>query len=384
MLDIKILGERIRELRKAKGLTQGAFAELMHVSFQAVSNWERGIAPPELDNLIRVASFFEVLVDDLIRPKSEPLFLGIDGGGTKTEFAVVSLDGEVLTHFKVEGSNPNDRGIANTVEIVRAGVRRILISYPSLRAVFCGISGMGTANYAATLLKGLREEFPSLIFDADTDARNLFAMYDEADMALISGTGSVVFVRDKDSLRRLGGHGHLLDTAGSAYDIGRDALSIALTQEDALQKPTLLYSLLQKTLGVNTIWEAVGPLYREGKKKIASLAPIVMEAARSGDADAIAILQRSAERLASLLNLGNRTFGARPIAVASGGLIEHYSDIFLPMIRAKTHVKILCPDLPPVFGACRAACRLAGEECDSFFYENFKKSYRGNENDSKN
>ena len=53
MLDAKILGERIKELRKQRGLTQSAFADDMSVSFQAVSNWERGIAPPDLDNLNR-------------------------------------------------------------------------------------------------------------------------------------------------------------------------------------------------------------------------------------------------------------------------------------------------------------------------------------------
>ena len=58
MLDVKVLGERIKALRKARGITQGDFAKKLCVSFQAVSNWERGIAPPDLDNLIRIASFF--------------------------------------------------------------------------------------------------------------------------------------------------------------------------------------------------------------------------------------------------------------------------------------------------------------------------------------
>jgi len=81
MLDVGLVGKRIRDLRKGKGLTQNAFADELHVSFQAVSNWERGIAPPELENLIRIAPYFGVLVDDLLRSASERLVLGIDGGG---------------------------------------------------------------------------------------------------------------------------------------------------------------------------------------------------------------------------------------------------------------------------------------------------------------
>ena len=45
MLDLNLIGRRIKELSKERGLTQSAFAEEMHVCFQAVSNWERGITP---------------------------------------------------------------------------------------------------------------------------------------------------------------------------------------------------------------------------------------------------------------------------------------------------------------------------------------------------
>ena len=81
MFDVKMLGNRIKELRKQHGLTQNEFANMFDVSFQAVSNWERGIAPPDLENICRIALCFNILVDDLIRPCSEKLLLGIDGGG---------------------------------------------------------------------------------------------------------------------------------------------------------------------------------------------------------------------------------------------------------------------------------------------------------------
>ena len=377
MLNTMALGERIRELRRAKGLTQGAFAEHIHVSFQAVSNWERGIAPPDLDNLVRIASFFEVLIDDLLRTDAQPLCLGIDGGGTKTEFAVVSADGTVRTSFILEGSNPNDHGIKHTVEIMREGIRRALVAHPSLRAVFCGISGLSTADYSATLLRELREEFPSLLFDAQTDALNIFFMDDDADMTLISGTGSVVQVRKGERIIRLGGHGHLFDTAGSAYDIGRDAVSLALNREDEGLAPSLLSSRLCEKLGVSSVWDAIGALYQGAKPKIASLAPIVFEAAREGDPESIEIIEKTAARLASLLNLGVSTYGARPVAVVGGGLLSHFGDVLLPRICAHTSVELRSPDLPPVFGACRKAWSMLGEKCNGIFYENFKNTYRG-------
>ena len=132
MLDTKLLGVRIKELRLARGLTQNAFAEKMHVSFQAVSNWERGIAPPDLENLINIAAFFKVLTDDLLRPVGDALHLGIDGGGTKTEFAVVSSDGSVICKFSKGSSNPNDVGFPEALNVISDGIREAIIKFPSI------------------------------------------------------------------------------------------------------------------------------------------------------------------------------------------------------------------------------------------------------------
>ena len=126
MLDINLLGNRIKELRKQRGLTQNAFADALHVSFQAVSNWERGIAPPELENLINIATYFGVLVDDLLRLQSDDLFLGIDGGGTKTEFLLVSADGYVQKRLVKCGCNPNDIGYSKMISLILDGIGDIL------------------------------------------------------------------------------------------------------------------------------------------------------------------------------------------------------------------------------------------------------------------
>ena len=45
MLDVGLIGKRIRDLRKGKGLTQNAFADELHVSFQAVSKREKISTP---------------------------------------------------------------------------------------------------------------------------------------------------------------------------------------------------------------------------------------------------------------------------------------------------------------------------------------------------
>ncbi len=375
MLDIKMLGTRIKELRKQHRLTQNEFANMLNVSFQAVSNWERGIAPPDLENLCRIALYFNILVDDLIRPCSEKLLLGIDGGGTKTEFAVITVNGYVLKTFEHTGSNPNDIGFDKSFEIISEGIHNALMQFPSICSVFGGIAGMSSGNYRVQTENKLKKKYPSLKVKIQSDFANLFAMYEDADMALISGTGSVAFVRQKEDYVRIGGWGYLFDTAGSAYDIGRDAVTLTLAEEDIGKEPSVLSRLLLKKLNVSDMWSAINTLYDSGKPYIASLASVVFEAYLQNDPSAIEIIDHSAKRLGELLELGVSKFNVRPKAIASGGIFEHYTDIMLFHVQKYTSVEITVCNLPPIYGACREAYKLIGNEMDAKFYQNFKDSY---------
>lgn len=59
------IGEKIYELRKAKGLSQGELADMLEVSRQSVSKWETCAAVPELDKLIKLCDVFDVSLDEL-------------------------------------------------------------------------------------------------------------------------------------------------------------------------------------------------------------------------------------------------------------------------------------------------------------------------------
>ena len=375
MIDLALMGNHIRELRQKRGLTQSEFADILSVSFQAVSNWERGITPPDIENLVRIASYFGVLVDSLLSPISEEIYIGIDGGGTKTEFAAISGSGAVLKRIVKSGCNPNDVGFERTEALICEGINEIILEHPTVKSIFCGIAGMKTGNYAERLCASLKRVFPRSEIEVKTDAFNIFALCDRADMALISGTGSVVFVRSGDTYRRLGGWGHLFDRAGSAYDIGRDAICHALKLEDMEAPPSPLGQKLLLRMGTSTVWEHINALYSGGKPYIAGFASVVFDAYLEGDETATSIIDGNALALAELLNAGTEHYGAAPTAIASGGLFEHYGDIMVSHIEKYSKVKVLTTDLPPVYGACRKALAAVASETHESFYENFKRTY---------
>ena len=60
------LGEKIARLRRARNMTQAELAEKLHFTYQAVSNWERGVSEPNAETLVALAAFFGVSSDELL------------------------------------------------------------------------------------------------------------------------------------------------------------------------------------------------------------------------------------------------------------------------------------------------------------------------------
>ena len=65
------LGEKIKELRKARGLSQEELAEQINVSRQAVSKWELDLSLPDIDNIVQLSQLFDVSTDHLLTNKQD-------------------------------------------------------------------------------------------------------------------------------------------------------------------------------------------------------------------------------------------------------------------------------------------------------------------------
>ena len=61
------LSEKISVIRKMNDLSQEQFAEELSVSRQAVSKWETGASVPDIQTLIKIADFYSITLDELVR-----------------------------------------------------------------------------------------------------------------------------------------------------------------------------------------------------------------------------------------------------------------------------------------------------------------------------
>ncbi len=143
------LGQNIRHYRKSAGLTQAALAERLYVSAQNVFKWENGLSCPGVEHLCLLAEVLRTNVDRLLgneKQRHEKLMIGIDGGGTKTEFCLFDERGHVLAHERLGCTNPNVCGIDGALSTLKKGIDALMAQEGSICAIFAGIAGCGVES----------------------------------------------------------------------------------------------------------------------------------------------------------------------------------------------------------------------------------------------
>lgn len=284
--------------------------------------------------------------------------VGIDAGGTKTDFLLCDENESILNRVTLGSGNPNDIGIDALLALLCEGLDA-LCGEASPDAIFAGVSGGGFGENAEKIRDLLQSRYPDAAVGNGTDALNLIGCsnYDDNVGALICGTGSALFILDGGELFRYGGWGHLFDNGGSAYDIGRDALRELLKAEENGVSPLSdsLFSLLGRALG-SSAHTLIPKLYSLGKPYIASFAPIVFTALEQGSPIAREIIDSNADLVADRVSLAlSRHLNINEL-VCAGGLFN--SSVFFDALKARISIPLYLPDCPPSLGAVRLAKKL--------------------------
>ena len=370
------LGENIRHFRKALGLTQSELAQRLYLTPQNISKWENGQSAPDVSNLCLLAEVLGVSVDRLLGAQSSDkgkLMIGIDGGGTKTEFLLFSETGEVLARERLAGTNPNIYGLEGAKSTLKQGIDALTVRENGICAIFAGIAGCGVESNRRAVLSFLKKTYPGVRVEVRNDAYNVIysTPYFERCVMAIMGTGSSVFAKTPTEFVRFGGWGYLFDDGFSGFAIARDGMMAALAAEDRVGPDTRLLSMLQQELG-GGIFQNIAALYAMPTEKIAAMAKSVFDAYRAGDAVATEILKRRAGVLSHLLDAATALYDTGKRVILAGGLTRD-RDIVMSLLQGNGY-EFIIPTLPPIFGACHFAARMLGEPPHAF-EENFERSY---------
>lgn len=235
--------------------------------------------------------------------KTVKYLLGIDGGGTKTEFLLCDLDGAEIRRVFLGGSNPVNKGIENTFAVLGEGIAQVCdgLDFGEI-SVFAGVAGSKSGENQKLINEFLfRFGFASFDCGSDIDLALETALKGEEGTAVIMGTGIVAYARSGEKLHRAGGRGYMIDKGGSGFHFGSAALNSAFEFADGIGGSEIIFNLVENKLGKKPE-ESVADIYSGGTAYVASFAPIVFEAFNLGDSVACEIIDRNAYEAAKVIN----------------------------------------------------------------------------------
>jgi len=97
--------EKLKELRKQKGISQEQLAEKIYVSRQAITKWESGNGLPDIENLIAISSLFNESLDSLLSEEKSLI--------TKNEFLY-----ESRTEYDLDSPKKIDLRVGTAHEVI--------------------------------------------------------------------------------------------------------------------------------------------------------------------------------------------------------------------------------------------------------------------------
>ena len=318
-------------------------------------------------------------------------YLGIDGGGSKTEAIICDSNGHMHAHILSASVNPNDIDMKSIKDIfhhmVLALLKRAEIDIEQIASVFAGVAG--ASNYNAEITGLLCSLFPKKIpTQVGSDAINILScgLLNEDGCAIICGTDAACFVRRGDEIFRIGGWGYLLEQYGGGYSIGRDCIAGILREYDGRGVKTILSAMAVEHFGKHPS-ENLTEIYRKGKSYIAQYALLVFEALSKNDFLAQQIIENNAKQIAENIDTASCYFADKSsgfIVVMGGGVIKNHPEM-IEIIKSqlKCHAQLRLIPTSPVFGAVIEAMKINGETVHQGLIDIFSKEYLALQNNLK-
>ncbi len=307
--------------------------------------------------------------------------IGIDGGGTGTTARLANSEGGILTVQSAGPANVHAQGVEVCARVVDRCVASLCAaaSIPphAVHALVFGAAGAGReadqqrAREAIESLWSHQSNRPRVIHVvSDADIALEAAFGGEPGVVVIAGTGSIVYGRNADGrIQRCGGWGPVIGDPGSGAALGGAALRHAAHVFDDCAAPGRLTELLKEQFGICSAESLIAGVYHDNIVP-ASLAPLVFDAGRSGDAAAHKILVENADDLARLFQYAARKLAFPeeiPVALL-GGLFDSgnlYRELVTSAIAARAPSSVIrAPRFTPEEGAIAMGLRLAQTEND--------------------
>jgi len=315
-------------------------------------------------------------------------YLGVDGGGTKTEALLADSEGRVVGRGLGGPSNPlfvsRDSAlgsIARAVAEARSGAAGLMVPR---KAVIC--SGNLKREFdVATLAAKLEIPEDRLLITQDQMSAFCGATGGKPGVVVLAGTGSFgMGITETGAQLVVGGWGPLLGDEGSGYYIGLSALKAVTRAYDGRGNKTLLTQLVKDHYCIEAVPDLIAAVYgkRDDRRNISAISPLVLEAARAGDEVALGIVDDAGRCLAELAKTIIRRLGmdSNEYSLVLTGGISNYGDLIRSPLRdeVRTEFKSIVMKearFAPVIGAVIMAMKEDGLSMTEDMLNNLGRTY---------
>lgn len=306
-------------------------------------------------------------------------WLGIDGGGTKTEYILSDEEGNILAEKKTGTISYKQVGKENCVHMIKSSIEelvdRVLPGRDAQIRTCCALPNYGESRESDEFLRArigevLGEYHMYLVNDCQVGWSGSLGL--GPGINLVAGTGAIAYGQDDEgNFARAGGWNDDFSDEGSCGWLGRKTMELFAKESDGRIGPGALLEIvrdhfsLAEDMDIVDIYEAQ---YQNDRTRRAGLQRLLLRAAEQGDENAARTYEAAAEELALIVLavLGKLRFGTgTKVRVSySGGLFHAGKYVLEPLQKAlsSSPVQLVRPLFSPARGAVLLAASYWGDE----------------------
>lgn len=300
--------------------------------------------------------------------------IGIDGGGTKTAFALADLQGTILCQTVLPSISYREHGMEAVFSRLNEGVAWLLssacVDRADVAAAAVGVPCYGeNAQEDAVLEKTVPaalEGIPTILVN---DAQNAYygALSCRCGINVVAGTGSIAYGEDElGGSARSGGWSERFSDEGSCYWLGRMTMGLFCKEADGRLPKAALYYILVHALNLTDDLQFIEIMERDilpVRSEVAQFQKYLLQAARQGDEAARELYVQACRELTQLaIGVRNQLHFQGTVSVSlTGGLIHAAEFVTEPLSRmlAENGMTYIACEGSPLQGAVLLACKHA-------------------------
>ena len=321
------------------------------------------------------------------------MFLGVDGGGTKTALCLLDEEGRIAAQAEAPGCYYYSGGIDLVGRVLQEGVDEVCqeagITPAGIDHAFFGLPGYGEVSDDVPALDaapGGALGHSRYACGNDTICGWAGSLGGADGINVVSGTGSITYGERDGRGVRVGGWGEVFGDEGSAYWISVRGLGAYSQMSDGRIPVGPLYGMLKERLDLENDLDLVGLVldrWKGGRSEIAGLSRTIVAAASAGDGHAARIVTEAAGELAQMVDVTRRRLEFGPdetVPVSYSGGVFNADSIQEAFDEALAGLydgyELRKPLYTPVVGAAIYAAKLAQTPIDGGALRRLRASQR--------